>query len=226
MKKLITLIAAMAVLLCLAACSADVAPDDQLKLENEPAIDNGQDQSVSCLKEPPAARLLYGYGSAPLSLAGYVWHYPIETGAMSGTKADGLHPLDPEACMEPVSVSGELVKLTFEYMPDSVQVRCWPDTTEDTNAQPETVNCSDYAFDLKPGGYIYEIVASWKEKENTHFGTAHYYVHILWGEAHEHSAVTTPQTVDDPITGYCGNTWTTLHINGKDYGFMYGYHKG
>lgn len=40
---------------------------------------------------------------------------------------------------------------------------------------------------------------------------------------HTHQVATQAQTVADPITGYCGNIQTTLHIGNKAYTFMYGY---
>ena len=63
--------------------------------------------------------------------------------------------------------------------------------------------------------------------QNTGGGTANNNDHINTdgelGETHIHATALTAQTVDDPITGYCGNTRTTLHIDGKEYSFMYGY---
>ena len=223
MKKLFAFLLITVMMLSMVACSSKVAPDDQLAFDNEPTVDNeAGTQSHAVLKEPPDAELLYGYGSVPLRIAGYIWHYPTADGTMSGTKADGLHPLDTEAVMEPILVTGALAKLTFTDMPDTVQVSCWPDTAKNTDAVPESVTCYDNAFDLKPGGYIYEIVASWEQSETGHYGTARYHIYIVQGETHSHEAADQPQRVENPITGYCGNTWTTLHINGKDYGFMYG----
>ena len=42
-------------------------------------------------------------------------------------------------------------------------------------------------------------------------------------DPHIHMTALTPQTVEDPVTGYCGNTQTRLYIDGKEYWFMYGY---
>lgn len=38
---------------------------------------------------------------------------------------------------------------------------------------------------------------------------------------HTHRVAAQPQTVDDPISGYCGNMVTTLYIDGEAYTFMY-----
>ena len=34
-------------------------------------------------------------------------------------------------------------------------------------------------------------------------------------------AAANPQTVEDPITGYCGNIVTTVYKDGKEFSFMY-----
>lgn len=41
------------------------------------------------------------------------------------------------------------------------------------------------------------------------------------GEDHVHQTASEPQTVADPISGYCGNTQTTVYIDGEAYTFMY-----
>lgn len=43
---------------------------------------------------------------------------------------------------------------------------------------------------------------------------------LAW-EGHTHQLAENPQIVKDPITGYCGNTQTTVKIEGKEYTFMY-----
>lgn len=43
------------------------------------------------------------------------------------------------------------------------------------------------------------------------------------GTDHTHHVATEAQTVDDPVTGYCGNIQTTLRIKDKAYTFMYGH---
>ncbi len=40
---------------------------------------------------------------------------------------------------------------------------------------------------------------------------------------HFHEPCALPQTVSDPVMGYCGNTMTTVHFsNGKKHSFMFG----
>ena len=39
---------------------------------------------------------------------------------------------------------------------------------------------------------------------------------------HTHAPVGEPRTVADPVSGYCGNTVTTVHLDGKDHSFWGG----
>ena len=128
---------------------------------------------------PPEGELIHGSGSAALFRAGYGWMYAGEDGTMCGVIADSIHPLGCQDYLEPVYVSGEYGKLVFEEMPDSIEIRCWPDTAwDDTDAVSEPVNCDKNVFDYKPGGFIYEITAEWDENEY-YYGSANYYVYIV-----------------------------------------------
>lgn len=178
-------------------------------------------QSPVIFKEPPSAKLLHGNGSTPLRTAGCSWMYPNGDGTMGAIHEDHAHPLDCKDILDPIYVTGDYVKLAFEDDPDSVEIHCWPDTAWNTNAEPESVNCYGNAFDLKQGGYIYEIIARWNESETQHYGSVSYYAYIVSGEEHAHQTAAQPQTVDDPVSGYCGNTVTTLYIDGETYTFMY-----
>lgn len=141
---------------------------------------------------------------------------------MSNTIADAQHPLYCQDTLEPINVSGDYVKLAFEDDPDSIEIRCWPDTAWNSNtAESEEVNCYGAAFDLKQGGYIYEITAKWDENETSHHGSVNYYAYIVAGEEHTHQTASEPQTVDDPVEGFCGNTATTIYLDGEAVTFMY-----
>lgn len=50
-----------------------------------------------------------------------------------------------------------------------------------------------------------------------------YYNNVKMYDGHSHSPANEAQTVDDPVTGYCGNTQTTIYFdNGKSHTFMSG----
>jgi len=201
----------------------------QVYLDNRLAYDKGAvvsqvigTQSPHVFKEPPAAKLLHGNGSTPLLTAGRNWMYPNGDGTMAAVIVDHAHPLFCKDSLDPIYVTGDYVKLAFEDDPDSISIQCWPDTAWNSNtAESESVNSYDTAFDLKQGGYVYEITAKWNESEIEHFGSVSYYAYIIAGEEHTHQTASEPQMVDDPVSGYCGNTQTTLYIDGEAYTFMY-----
>ena len=202
----------------------------QVYLDNCLAYDKGTavsqvigTQSPHIFKEPPAAKLLHGNGSTPLLTAGRNWMYPNGDGTMAAIIVDHAHPLFCKDSLDPIYVTGDYVKLAFEDDPDSISIQSWPDSAWNSNtAESEAVNCYGNAFDLKQGGYIYEITAKWNESETEHYGSVSYYAYIVSGEEqHEHQAASEPQIVDDPVSGYCGNTQTTVYIDGEAYTFMY-----
>ncbi len=48
-------------------------------------------------------------------------------------------------------------------------------------------------------------------------------VEIISEDGHTHQPATEAQTVSEPISGYCGNTWTTIYFDDDtSYAFMYG----
>ena len=41
--------------------------------------------------------------------------------------------------------------------------------------------------------------------------------------SHAHEPAIEPQSVEEPFVGFCGNTWTVVHIGDEEYGFMGGH---
>ena len=132
------------------------------------------------LVSPPQATLYHGEGTAPLMLSGFSWTYNNEDGTAQTVIADALHPLSSKEFLTPISVVGDYVKLEFEDTPNTISVRCWPDTAWGSCDTPsETVNSYDFAFDVKPGGHVYEITATWNKAGNSSYGTANYYAYVI-----------------------------------------------
>ena len=203
-------------------------------------------QTEAEFKEPPEGKLITPDGEGALRLGGYSWIYSLGNGLDNATIADQAGRPIPMEVLSPVIISsqyaetvyayvspgkyvptnslGYLVKLTWEVEPTSVTYACWPESVwEKENVKEESVVSQDGAFYAKQGGYVYEIVATWEDTGKGYHGNANYYVYISGGDDHDHQVAATAQTVDDPVTGYCGNTQTTLYIDGKEYSFMYGY---
>lgn len=197
--------------------------------------------------EPPAGTVVTPWQESSMMPGGYHWFYKLSDGTESGTIADqGSRPVSRD-CVQPILIGkdqaetvylpvpgshvyeptnslGYPVKISWEIPPKSVQCTAWPEAVWEQEGIGETHvswNPGDI-FYAKEGGWLYEFFASWEGED--YRGTANYYVYIVGGADHTHQPATEPQTVDDPVTGYCGNTWTTLHLqNGQEYSFMYGY---
>ena len=204
-------------------------------------------QTEAEFKEPPEGKLITPDGEGALRLGGYSWIYSLGNGLDNATIADQAGRPIPKEVLSPVIISsqyeetvyapvpgtdtyaptnslGYFVKLAWEVEPTSVTYACWPESVwEKENVKEESVVSQDGAFYAKQGGYVYEIVATWEDTGVGYHGSANYYVYITTDDTHAHMTALRPQTVAEPITGYCGNTQTTLYINGKEYTFMYGY---
>ena len=143
---------------------------------------------------------------------------------MSGIEADSPHPLDLMDHLTPLETTVDMLELQFEVQPQSISVRCWNDSQwGNTGAESQKASLSGNMIELKEGGFIYEVEATWTGENLAAEGTVHYVFYVIKHSvqyAHDHSLADTPQTVDNPITGYCGNTMTTIILDGQEYTFM------
>lgn len=160
-------------------------------------------QKEGAFKKPPEGTLFTPEGQAALHAAGYSWFCTLGNGLEEATIADQVSRPLPEGSLNPIVISsqygetvyapvpgkdiyeptnslGYLVKLDWEVCPSSVSYTCWPDTVWKKSGTPEETVASyqDFAFYAKPGGYIYEIVATWSDAGLGYHGTANYYVYI------------------------------------------------
>lgn len=172
---------------------------------------------------PPELKLIFDGGSAPVNLGTHTWNYDKGDGTWSGICSDHAHPLDCEELVDPINLPNTQAKLTFVDDPDSISIQCWPDTLWGANtAESETVTAEGFDLQMKPGGYIYEVTAKWSNDGSVYHGTASYFFYAIVDEGHVHQLAQQPQSVADPISGYCGNTQTTLHIGKESCTFMGG----
>jgi len=119
-----------------------------------------------------------------------------------------------------MTTSDDTVELYFDVHPQEISVRCWSDAYwGKVEAEEESVTLSENTLKLKDGGYIYEVAAKWTGENLAAEGTVHYGFYVIKDD-HSHTLAEQPQTVDDPVTGYCGNTMTTIVIDGQEYTFM------
>jgi hypothetical protein len=137
--------------------------------------------TLPVFQSPPRLTVADGETSHQASSAGYHWSCPQDNGTVSGTIAEAIHPLYCRDTLKKITVTGEKGKLAFLQNPNKVTIRCWPDTAwerDDVPSQP--VQVTNLEFDWQPGGWIYEVSATWQETGGSGYGTASYY---FYGEA-------------------------------------------
>lgn len=178
--------------------------------------------AVSEFKEPPKLEVVHDGGQFEAFHGGYTWSHATGDGTWTTICADALHPLQMKAHLQPVSCGNNQVRLVFEQDPSTVSVRCWPDDQwENTDSQSEAADMWNRVLNLNQGGWIYEVTATWNE--DNYYGTATYVFYMAPAMLlHGHLYSSNPQTVDEPVTFWCGNTVATLHLAGESFSFMGG----
>ncbi len=210
MKKI--LLALLSLMLVFSACQKAENPQPTHHPESA-----GAAKPLS--KEPPVLTIWDTKSSLEASIGTYSWFYDNGDGTQSGICVDSAHPLDQQEFLNPMDTSGDTVELQFAVQPQEFSVRCWSDANwGNTDAEAETAVLSGNILELKAGGYIYEVKAEWTGENLAAEGTAHYSFYVI-RDSHTHQPAEAPQTIADPVTGYCGNTLTTVHMDGTDYTF-------
>lgn len=172
--------------------------------------------SLFVLTEPPGLDYISGEETLTAERNGYSWNCNNFDGTWNSVEADGPHPLDCGERMETCLTEEDTLTLVFGVAPESYTVRCWPDTALGTGdfTGEQTVATNGWEVELLEGGYVYQVIAQW-DYENFH-GNAYYCFHVVQ-ITHIHLEAAQTQTVDDPVSGYCGNTLTTVNRDGKEY---------
>lgn len=218
MKKLVSILLIAILIFSMAACQSAQNPENGQGQPNPPGS-NGSSKPTS--KEPPELKVLDSTCIGIVANKGtYSWTYDNGDGTQTGVCADSSHPLEWQEFLVPMTTSDDTVELYFDVQPQEVSIRCWSDANwGKVNAKDENANLSSNKLELKGGGYIYEVVAKWTGENLAAEGTVHYGFYVIKDD-HTHEPAEDPQTVDDPVTGYCGNTMTTIILDGKEYTFM------
>lgn len=218
MKRMISILLAVILIFSLAACQSSQEPGQELGQTNPPG---SVGTSKPASKEPPVLKILDSTCIGIEANKGtYTWTYDNGDGTQTGVCADSSHPLEWQEFLIPMTTSDNTVELYFDVQPQEISVWCWSDEYwGKVEAQEENVTLSENTLKLKDGGYIYEVVAKWTGENLAAEGTAYYGFYVIKDD-HTHAPADDPQTVDDPVTGYCGNTMTTIVLDGKGYTFM------
>lgn len=132
------------------------------------------------LEEPPALSVISDNTSMSALLGTYSWQKKDVDGNSISTNADSPHPLDCEELLSPPYETPEATAtLRFTEEPDTIlSVKCWSDECWGRpTANSEDVTINGNVLTLKPGGYIYEIIADWNT-QNGYGGTASYFIYL------------------------------------------------
>ena len=222
MKKLLAITLAAILIFSMAACQStgqiSCPADDEPDPVNAPGS-NGASKPTSA--EPPELKILDSTCLGIVDNKGtYSWMSDNGDGTWKGVEADSSHPLEWQKFLVPMTTSDDTVELYFDVQPQEISVRCWSDEYwGKVDAEEENVTLSENTLEIKDGGYIYEVIAKWTGENLAAEGTVHYGFYII-KDLHLHMSAIRHETVDDPVTGYCGNTITTIILEDKEYTFM------
>ena len=222
MKKLLSTLLTVILILAMTACQS--SGQISCPAEGEPEKVNApgsNSASKPTSTEPPELKVLDSTCLGIVANKGtYSWMSDNGDGTWKGVEADSSHPLEWQEFLVPMITSDDMVELYFDVQPQEVSIRCWGDANwGKVNAKEENASLSSNKLELKDGGYIYEVVAKWTGENLAAEGTVYYGFYVIKDD-HTHAPADNPQTVDDPVTGYCGNTMTTIVLDGKEYTFM------
>lgn len=220
MKRLLSILIAVILAFSLSACQSNQKPELGLGKTNSPGS-NGLSKPTAV--EPPMLKVQDNLGNSVEAVRGtYSWMYDTGNGRWTGVEADSAHPLQSQEFLIPLETASNTVTLSFDVQPQDVTVQCWRDVLfGNADASGEHIPIDGNTLELKGGGYVYEICANWTGENLAVAGTAHYSFYAIWNpDDHEHKAAEFPQIVDDPVSGYCGNTITSIYLDGKEYAFM------
>ena len=218
MKRLLSILLAVILILTVTACKS--APETELE-NNQTYPFGGNVPSESLSTEPPEVKIVDSTSQEiEASLGTYQWSWDKGDGNWTGVCADSAHPLEWKEFLIPLITSDGTVELKFAVQPQRFAISCWSnDHWGDPYAVEESVNLTGNTLELKDGGYIYEVIAWWDREGSSPYGNAIYGFYVV-KDNHTHAPAEDPPTVDDPVTGYCGNTMTTIILDGKEYTFM------
>ena len=143
-----------------------------------------EEDSIIVMKEPPRLDIICDETCNSTLLGTYSWQSKNNDGTSTGIEADSLHPLDCKELLLPFEAEEATAMLRFTEEPDEIlSIRCWSDEHwSDLAADSEKVSVNGDEIELKPGGYIYEVIARWDSEKSGYGGTAYYSFYVIVGE--------------------------------------------
>lgn len=178
-------------------------PDRVSQIQTQPIV------TGEGFREPPKLEIVYDGGQFEGTKGTFSWFYDTGDGTWTAVCADSLHPLQMMKHLQMVSCGSSQIRLQFEDDPDSVSVRCWPDSQwGKPDAVSEAVSVWNHTAELKSGAWIYEVTATWNEDGSSFHGTATYVFYMAPADLH-------PQPYSQGIV----TSNTTVHLAGESFSF-------
>lgn len=124
--------------------------------------------------KPPVLTVKYGDEQINALLGTHTWNWTDIDGTVQGVASDHAHPLNIKEHVPVINTNEREAVLHFEDAPDTVSVVCWSDDCwNNASADSEEIVVTNNSFELKQGGFIYQIMAKWNDKTK-HNGEATY----------------------------------------------------
>lgn len=130
---------------------------------------------------PPEMEITYdGEKNITADSDTYCWNYIDSSGKVAGICADALHPLESREFMKEFTASTDKVKLSFALEPESLEVRCWPESCLNKSDSPyESLQVTNGEFTLKEGAYVYQIIGVWNSGDITDADASYCFFGVL-----------------------------------------------
>lgn len=130
---------------------------------------------------PPEMEITYdGEKNITADSDTYCWNYIDSSGKVAGICADALHPLESREFMKEFTASTDKVKLSFALEPESLEVRCWPESCLNKSDSPyESLQVTNGEFTLKEGAYVYQVIGVWNSGDITDADASYCFFGVL-----------------------------------------------
>lgn len=152
MKKTISIILVLLMLLSITACAVDY----------EDPTEETKQTEASVLEQPPEMTIQCGSDIFTTRSGNYSWTSQGINGEMGAVIACGSHPLDDFRTQEFRTVTDDALILSFPVAPDEITVIRWSKDYVGFIDEPgETAEIKDMTIPMEAGSWVYQIIASW-----------------------------------------------------------------
>ncbi|MCM1542983.1 MAG: DUF4362 domain-containing protein, partial [Blautia sp.] len=161
--------------------ASDPAAQTGSQIESKQPIQDLKGSNNGMLSEsPPQLTVMCGEAALDALRGAYSWRKENGDGTVTAIEADSAHPLDCKDLFLKFETAEETAVLQFAEDPDTIRsVQRWSEEHwGDPGADSESVAVNGYEIGLKPGGYIYEVIAEWDAEESGCGGSAHYSFYV------------------------------------------------